>query len=124
MKIRQGFVSNSSSSSFIINYNNECEKKFTVEIVTEILTDLIKVYNLANKDTLCFENIFDYVAIISDVHIKERIKYESHPYYEDKTDMKKVKNKIVIVGKTDNSIPYPIMEFIENTMDAKHWHWG
>lgn len=83
MKIRNGFVSNSSSSSFILGYKGEFHK-----VVPKALTTLLEKFNLYSTKNVhmltakvqenCFENISDYKRTIIN-----RLKSEADWWFRD-----------------------------------------
>ena len=124
MKIRQGFVSNSSSSSFIINYDNKCAQEFTIEQIEDILLDMIKIHNKIENSNLTFNDVFDDAHIICYDEIERKIEYEIDNRSRNRTNPEKIKNKIIINSADENSVPHSIIDFMENALDAKYWHWG
>lgn len=107
MKIRQGFVSNSSSSSFVCNTN------LSIDEVKEKLKSLLEFYNEFCKEDLEFDKIFGFIGLSQD-------KCEDSDYYTDEIG----KDKFVICSKNDNSIPYELWDFIEKKFDAFRVHHG
>ncbi len=131
MKIRNGFVSNSSSSSFVLDYHTDKKKDITsLKKVKEILNKLVEMEKLFNSK-IKFEDIFNlnFDADNMGVEAKEidiiktRKEWEDNLYTE-KTDFEKCKGKIIIHSAEDNSIPYWMKEFLEYKLNAKYWHWG
>ena len=131
MKIRKGFVSNSSSSSFILDYYSDKDKIITLEKVKELLNKLVEVEQIFNPK-IKFEDIFNLkfdaesmcVGNKNDDIIERRTKWEDDFDTNDKTDFKKCEGKIIINSADDNSIPYWMKEFLEDKLNAKYWHWG
>ena len=101
MKIRKGFVSNSSSSSFIINSD-----RFTFEEVEKKMAEI-----KASSSDKWFE--YDVREITEEM-------YEHDNWYMDRADI----GKIQIISSEDNSIPYDAFDVIENTFDCVRHHLG
>lgn len=116
MKIRTGFVSNSSSSSFIID-----SLKFTIEEVKEKMEVMRELFNLTGKEEgSCVFLEEDYaVFIASEEYEKEMIK-EWGEYY----NYKDCASKIILNSTKDNSIPYELFDFIENAFDCSRYRLG
>lgn len=110
MKIRTGFVSNSSSSSFI------CNTKMTVEEVTESLQIMLDFYNKINDMNLPFDCVFE-PPFIADETYGNNWKYH-YP------EMSRASGKVIIHSDSDNTIPYELFEFIESKFDARRFHLG
>ena len=95
MKIRSNYVSNSSSSSYIVEYKN-LEDKITVwgkDITVEDFLNQIMFYTYGDENELfenTFENDEDKKEIINHInHIKE------HYTIDDKYDIEKLKDDIM-----------------------------
>ena len=116
MKMRIGFVSNSSSSSFILDGN-----KFTKDKIEEYITTMAAVDKLVHDTD--YETINDFCTIYEDKSPKifnERLK----DHYGDRAGNIKHKGKVIIVDSTsDNSIPRPIQEALES-ISLMRAHWG
>lgn len=84
MKIRTGFVSNSSSSSFL------CETNMSLKEVKEMLQKLVNIHNeyINDREEKPFDKIFSEPKTLSD-------------------------GRILIETCYDNSIPFWISEFLE-----------
>ena len=111
MKIRNGFVSNSSSSSFI------CDTKMSVEEVRDKLQKIVEFYNDMTDERLMFDEVFHEPFVSDDSYCNSS--WADH-YYA----MKESKGKIIIESAGDNSIPYLLMDFIESIFDADRCHLG
>lgn len=113
MKIRSGFVSNSSSSSFII-----AQKKYSLETIKNYISKLLEAENFIEKTNLSLDDICKVYEEDSVNQLNSMIdKYwkEDHIYFE---------GKIIVVDSTgDNSIPWSIQEALEN-IAIQRQHWG
>ena len=135
MKIRSGFVSNSSSSSFIVVYWNNSKTEFTIEEVEEITDRAVKAYNLLMNSSINKGDIMK-VGIVDDELIKEKKEYATERELinykwveipltgEQIKSIEEQKGKIVIHTKEDNSIPYVLSEMIDALLHTDRWHWG
>jgi len=135
MKIRNGFVSNSSSSSFIVDYWNNSKTEFTTEEVEEITDRAVKAYNLLMNSSINKGDIMK-IGIVDDKLIKEKKEYATErELINDKwieipltreqiNSIDEQKGKIVIHTKEDNSIPYVLSEMIDALLHTDRWHWG
>lgn len=105
MKIRKGFVSNSSSSSFIINSNN-----FNIEEVKEIMEGIKSEMISEDSDTW-----FEY-----DVRIITPEIYKYDDWYMDSSDI----GNIEVSSRDDNSIPGDAFDIIMETFDCGRRYLG
>jgi len=111
-KIRNGFVSNSSSSSFI------CDKSISLEDARDVMNILVDMYEKLYKNTdFPFTNEDFYIKIGDEEYEKDLIKNWEFDVKE------KVKDHVVIAG-FDNSIPSELFDLIENRCSAKRYHLG
>jgi hypothetical protein len=125
MKIRKGFISNSSAASFI------CGKEWNLEEVKTKLHRILEGYNIMTDCELEFDNIFQepYLCLDGDPFQEKEIE-EMYPNRDvsfrkiHKILEKDVKNRVVIQGAHDNSIPYELFDIIENQLNAEHYHLG
>lgn len=131
-KIRNGFVSNSSSSSFIINAD-----KYDEDRIRNFIQALIDAHNIMrdeSKGELRIDDVCDIYTSASAESFAERIvNFSSY-------DMKGLKKKkeiervfenlksnfptsvVIIDSVGDNSIPYSIQEELEGF--GKRYHWS
>lgn len=135
MKIRIGFVANSSSSSFICNNN----AKFSIGDVKNILVNIFELYKIVVTAkrldfSETFEEMFEEPFIVGN----ETCDYVKHIWSWKKADKDcfgcdpfyGIKNKKDLIGKLiinsagDNAIPCEFFEFIEYVFDGKRVHLG
>ena len=108
MKIRSGFVSNSSSESFI------CRTKDSIESVEKQIKKLLSFYNEWEGRNLQYKKVY-YVQKITEELIED-VKDFEYQVPEDAT--------LAINSVSDNSIPYELFEFIESKFNAYRVHLG
>lgn len=111
MKVRSGFVSNSSSSSFILDAS-----KYNVQQIKDYITKLLEAYSIITKDNLTFKDI----CKISEEDSIDRISNVINRYYGETISHK---GKILLIDSThDNSIPWSIQEaLIDISLYRQHW---
>ena len=103
MKIRQGFVSNSSSSSFI------CGSDVTVEEATKVMEKLSQLGDLQCKYEV-FTADKDYGKGWDD-------------YYPEMRTARREK-RVIVQSVADNSIAGELLDLVETLLDAKRYHLG
>ena len=111
MKIRSGFVSNSSSSSFI------CDTHMSPGEVEYKLRELLDFYNKMFERCFEFEEVFE-EPFRDDTGIWKK---EIEDYIAGSIE---TKGKIIINSRSDNSIPWEIVDFIENLFNGYRIHLG
>ena len=118
MKIRKGFVSNSSTTSFI------CEVDFGPEKMKQLLQELVDFYNKWCGKEYKFEDIFKdpYTGTEEDVQFFDD--FFGKAYRDDYHDHSKANGNIIIMGTEDNSVPYGLHEFISTRFKCTHIHLG
>ncbi len=123
MKIRHGFVSNSSSSSFICNLNCKYDyfKEQTFDEIKEKLNDMIDTHNrivIGNDNKINKD----------DIKVKEMTGKEYIDFVEDygfnisswmQKEIKKNKKYPIIYDIDDNTIPYFLNEWIKEIFYAE-----
>lgn len=126
MKIRSGFVSNSSSSSFIITGHSIDELKEYIKLalhannflnkendtIDEILT--IEETDDINKEKHRYYNYYNY-------DYKNPDKEISFKQYKKENNITKKEPGVIIASTGDNSIPWPIQKALENLGQRIHW---
>ena len=123
MKIRSGFVSNSSSSSFILDGS-----KFTVDKLKSAIKNVMIASNIVTPEE-CIHIDPDLVCEIHEektgINFLKQVKaYEA--YYEDERFFNKEdydKPVIIIDSVSNNSIPWSVQEFLERIAILRQ-HWG
>ena len=125
MKNRFGFVSNSSSSSFVIQKSSHISDRETVELILE---KLVEVYNLTYGENFLVSDIC-WVSDLDDVDEvgvrglnfcnKNKLTLKQYKLLQEHTD--EIPG-FEISSNYDNSIPYIIQSFLENI--GTRYHWG
>lgn len=116
MKIRSGFVSNSSSSSFVFN-----SPLSTEEIENALKASIIICNKLGGTNIDC--NDCFYITEVDDKLLEDIVEWRQKPeFWQGELFTKESR---VIHSVRDNSIPYATQELILNTFsDVKRFHWG
>jgi hypothetical protein len=125
MKIRRGFVSNSSSSSFVI-----ASKKNIKEL--EKVLRAIFLYLQTVEDTYWADKDFDdciKITTVGESNFKECFSdyfgnIKEQTIWFDGEEKEITDDMIYIDSKFDNSIPWAIQGFLENIDGIKKYHWG
>jgi hypothetical protein len=124
MKIRNAFVSNSSSESFI------CKRRYNLEEVEAKLRKIIDMYNeiMPTDDSTsgisrkCYDDVFRNPIEMRGSEIHKELEVLTDPYY--KKEFQSNETYIVIDSAYDNSIPYVLYDLIEEAFDAVRLHQG
>ena len=121
-------ITNSSTELFVIDADK------SIEMIKDILKEMINHRNeIANKGYVytragemctfeeCFGDIYVYTKEMYELD-KQGLKdsYGDGWGYEEERNI----GKIIIEGKTDNSIPYEMFDWIECKLNAERWHLG
>ena len=114
MKIRSGFVSNSSTSCFICGTWGK--DKYSIKEITKILQEMLDFYNHLEDVKLSFNDVFE--------KPKKATKEDINLLAGWEVPSIRVKDKILIYGKDDNSIPYLLHGLIETKFNADRIHLG
>jgi len=109
MKLRLGFVSNSSSSCFICNTDK------TEEEIVDYLKKLLDIYNEGVGTSYTFEECFKPIRVGGECDEKELNNWD---------EQVNALGKVLIESEDDNSIPYQLFEIIEEAFDATRIHMG
>jgi hypothetical protein len=113
MKIRKSFVTNSSSSSFILAVQNGDPD--LIELELRAFFDNYNVLMGTNwKFDDCVGSVYKYR------YTEKRDKHDWRYGWECKEN----DGKIVINSEGDNSIPYELMNLIESKFNAERYHNG
>ena len=104
-------ITNSSTELFVLDVDK------SLEVVKDILQEAINLHNKATNTDYKFEDIFDEPYIGS----ADRALEGWNSYY--KSDKKEA---IIIIGASDNSIPYWMWEFMEEAFghSTERFHLG
>ena len=131
MKIRTSFVSNSSSSSFILDADKYSKGKI-VEYITKLLDAAKTIGDL--QDNICLEDICK--SHILDDNSKKDLLISMYRWDHDFLDKEKIsksqlnsysnelnlpKRILYIESTEDNSIPWSIQEALQNIGIRRHW---
>jgi len=115
MKIRTGFVSNSSSGSFIF------PKEMTIEKVTELILNIEKFITKISG-TPIYSGLAD-PRIFTDHDGKQRYWVLEETMKDRKIDPKDYYGCVVVDTVKDNSCPYSIHQLLEsNEVNARYFH--
>lgn len=126
MKIRQGFVSNSSSSSFI------CDTKLSRSEIKEQLQKILafskELFSDSTSDylkeqlDLPYSEIFGSIGKVTKKYLKDISFFLSE--YTDEEKEKYFLGKTYIHSAHDNSIPYELWDLICSKFNAQRIHLG
>ncbi|MFA7101418.1 MAG: hypothetical protein WC196_06820 [Bacilli bacterium] len=114
MKLRIGFVSNSSSEAFI------CETKKTLDEIEAELREMLELYNKLTGSNHNFDDVFQYPVLADDSNTDYLNEYRSY-YKQPKQDLT---GKVIIYSASDNTIPWALFELIEEAYNATRIHMG
>jgi hypothetical protein len=122
MKIRQGFVSNSSSTSFYIDAS-----KHSMSKVKKAIKTILGLLDVKDND---ISSICTTYETEDTKALEMEIRQYDAPFdslFIDPKNFREIKfpKKVIVVDSiTDNSIPWEIQEFLESHFDATRQHWG
>lgn len=123
MRIRQGFVSNSSSSSFV------CGADVTIAQARSLMTSIIEfdrkyAYTDIENEVVDFDVYFQPPFIADAAYVKFLKDYFDGctDCYED--TIKHARGRVIIASAEDNSIPYAWFDVICSKLDATRLHLG
>jgi hypothetical protein len=118
MKTRKGFVSNSSSSSFILDSNYLIEKfgyewEDKVREKIKLLAEVYEEHERPIDDMMTISKTPEAVEAFHSLASR----YANGHYSEEEGD-------VIINSRGNNSIPWPIQEYIEYELWGSRYHWG
>jgi hypothetical protein len=114
VKIILGFISNSSSEAFIISNRGNLKR------VENELSEILEVYNRIKGG----EHQLSYNEVFRKPSIGENNDVLNLRGYSDNITSKDIINKVIVYSKWDNSIPWAIIAFIEDTYNCRRLHLG
>jgi hypothetical protein len=114
MKIRTGFISNSSTSCFICGRWGKLEH--SIDEIVEILKKMLDFYNDLEGTEYSFDSVFEMPKMA------DRGDIEKLGHWD--VDKSEVEGNILIYGTSDNSIPYMLFEMIMQKFHAERVHLG
>lgn len=127
MKIRIGFVSNSSSEAFICGqYNYRDIKKYTPEEVEDILRKMLQLYvevmEMHNPDNYSkdysFEHTFRDIRYITEQDVREMKDWDVEINREN------IGKEVIFYSADDNSVPYGLFDLLERKFGTQRVHLG
>jgi len=121
MKSRSGFVSNSSSTSFLIDGS-----KYSVDHITRYIKALLDAENIVSEEQLSMDDICTVFECNADDFLKECARFDHWGRKEDQyihKDSGKYGKCVQVDSTGDNSIPWSIQEALENIAILRQ-HWG
>jgi len=114
MKVRAGFVSNSSSEAFICGSWGKCE--YNIEETVVILQKMIDFYNDMEKTDISYDQMFEMPKMADEKDFKLLEGWE--------IQKSRVEGKMIIYSVDDNSVPYELFGLIESKFNADRIHLG
>lgn len=115
MKLRTGFVANSSSEAFI------CNTKLDIGTIKRKLEELLSVYTNSGEYEKHDEKP-EYDDVFGEIYIGGKSDNENFSYFHGGT--LDIDGKIIIPSASDNSIPYNMFSMIEHMFNAERVHLG
>lgn len=114
MKIRSGFVSNSSSSSFICNTNK------SPKTVKGQLVKIVELYNELSGKNNKFSDIFE------EPFVANKVLYKIFNGYMSKNEIEKLisDKKLIIISSDCNTVPDCFYDLIEEVYNSRYVHLG
>lgn len=132
MKIKTGFISNSSSEAFICNaeyYSGENPTRYTPEqaeeILRKILSSHIEIMTMHCPDYALKDFVpYDYDKVFQKPHYITPEDVEEMENWSVKIDKKSIGKDLIIYSIDDNSVPWGIFDIIETKFYARRVHLG
>ncbi len=114
MRVRKGFVSNSSSSSFV------CDVELSPEEVVEQLRTMLHHFGQIMDRDYKYSDVFGEVFSSSEEVPHHEIDYVEYCWFT-RGDLK---DKVIIRSQGDNAIPYEMFDLIKKRFSAFRIHRG
>jgi hypothetical protein len=105
-------ITNSSTELFV------CDTEKSVEQVAGLLMAKLEEYNSNNECSYKFDDVFDYPYVYTKKHLDESNEYAWG--WENAANI----GKIIICGRSDNSIPYDMWDLINDLFNGHNHHLG
>lgn len=122
MKIRQDFVTNSSSSCFVIETGEDMVK------VKKALQRILKGYAMMlDTDVLSYDSVFQEPYIYTREMYKDNVadakRYKSQDLFWQYQAEENI-GKVIVMSASDNTVPWDICEIIQSRFKTGREHLG
>ena len=114
MKVRTGFISNSSTSCFICGRWGKLD--YSIEEIVKIRKKMVDFYNDLEETNRTFNDVFE-MPTMADEKDFDLLKGWD-------VAKKEIEGNILIYGASTNSIPYMLFEMIMQKFNAERVHLG